>query len=369
MISFIIISKELSPENYFPMQIIKSYTLSLLNLVQAFTIFNLILLSTLLAQETDLKKLQATLDQIVELSPLEYLPSNKSIDKKFHPVLNRVIKSPSKSKNEGSNPTCQNNVINELKVISKSEPRGLRDEAHYILGLLYEDCGELEIAANEYKTSLKLRNNNPQGHFRYGVVLLRLGNFENAKIRFEESLWRRNKKEYLAHYLTGLSLLHTGKTDAALKSFQKSSLMNKTFSPPVLESLKIRKELRSKVGSPQELALIDAQIGAELATVNRLGAGNREVALEYVRYLLLSGDPITSPDKLVEGLSIADEWISKSNVNDDDMLLMKIQIMEKRGRAGEAFSVLNERATKGNLSAALEAKKVYFKSLFSEDEQ
>jgi len=351
------------------MQKIKSNSLSLFYFTLVLVICNLLLTNNSFSQKPELEKLQGTLSQIKELSPLEFLPSKANIDIKFHPIINKITNRRSEPNNIKSNSSCQNNLINELKVISNSEPRGLRDEAHFILGLLYEDCHEYAIAAKEYETSLKLRNNNSQGHFRHGVVLLKLGNFDEAKTRFEETLWRKNSNEYLVHYLIGMCLIHTGKIDVALKSFQKSLQINNTFSPPVLESLKIRRELRSKVASPEEMALLDAQIGAELGAVNRLGAGNRDVALEYVQYLLLSGDPMTSPDKLVEGLSITDQWISKSNGNDDDMILMKIQILEKRGRLDEAFTVLKDRNAKGGLSPTLEAKKVYFESIASEDEQ
>jgi tetratricopeptide (TPR) repeat protein len=311
---------------------------------------------------------------IPEFHPLLSLPKKKDLDKKLLPVYERLIKLPIEVppvlsfRKDASEEKCYPTHLNELNSLQKTGIRGIQDEVYFMKGILFELCGKLEKAEKEYSNSLSLRRRNPDILFRHAVVLLKIDQTNSVKSILEEAQWRDFRSNHLIFYLLGLNMNALDKTDLALGFFEKSLAKNENFIPAVIESYPIRKEMRSKASSPTELALLDARLYSDLALLNKLGHADRNMALEYIRHLLLSGDPLNSPQKLSEGNQLTSKWLDKSKGEDDDMLLMKIQFLEKLGKRDDAISLLNERESKGELSSALLAKKTFYESFIESDE-
>ncbi len=299
------------------------------------------------------------------LHPLLCVPSRQEMDKRLLPLRNRISKisfdnTPIASFEVSKNSRCYPEIFSELNSQQKSGVRGVQDKVHFLSGILYELCGNLEHAKKEYESTLRLRRRNPDALFRYAVLSLKINRHDPLRSVLEEALWRDFSQKYLINYLIGLNLNAQSKQEEALPFFEKSLKENPSFATAAIESYHIIRSQRRKVSSPAELATIDQKLYSNLATINRLGAANRDMALEYIRHLLLSGDPLSSPHKLSEGNQLAGKWLRTSKGTDDDMLLMKIQFLEKLGKSEEAYSALIERESKGELTDALKAKKTFF---------
>jgi tetratricopeptide (TPR) repeat protein len=309
---------------------------------------------------------------IPEFHPLLSLPKKMDLDKKLLPVYSSLTKLSIENppllsfQNETSKEKCFPTAMNELDILQNTGIRGIQDEVYFMKGILFELCGELKKAEKEYSNSLSLRRRNPDILFRYAVVLLKINQTSNVKSILEEAQWRDFRANYLIFYLLGLNMNALDKRDLALGFFEKSLSKSPNFIPAVLESYQIRKDMRSKVSSPAELAIIDAKLQSDLSLLNKLGHADRNMALEYIRHLLLSGDFLNSPQKLSEGNQLTSKWLDISKGEDDDMLLLKIQFLEKLGKREEAIPLLQERESKGELSPALMAKKNFYDSFDEE---
>jgi tetratricopeptide (TPR) repeat protein len=301
--------------------------------------------------------------------PLLSVPSRKDLDKNLLPVREMIAKvsvsnTPVGSFDASEKSRCFPEIIARLASEQKSGNRGIQDEIYFLHGIVYELCGHLESAKAEYSSSLALRRRNPDALFRFAVTSLKIDKEYPAKSILEEALWRDFSYPYLVNYLIGLNLNAQHKEDQALVFFEKSLAQNSTFPDAAIESYHILKSQRKEVTSPSELTALDLKLYANLALINRLDAAERDMAMEYIRHLLLSGDSLSTPHKLSEGNQLASKWILKTGGNDDDFILMKVQFLEKTGKRDQAYSILLERESKGELSEALKAKK-----MFLEDEK
>ena len=297
--------------------------------------------------------------------PLLSLPSKQQTDPKLLEIRNKISKislkeTPIISTSEKTNSKCFSNYLNELNEIEKNSQRGIKDSIHFMKGILFELCSDNKLALEEYEKSLQLRRGKPNVHFRFAVSSLKNSPQSDIKPILDEALWRKFPHEHLIYFISALSLNILNKTDEALTMLEKSLLKKPTFYESSIEAYKILKKKRAKVTTPSELSLIDNKINLHLVNINKSDYADRNTAIEHIRILLLSGDSLTSPNKLNEGIALSEKWIKKSDYKDDEILLYKIQFLEKMGKSNEALELIQDRETKGELSPALQAKKTFY---------
>lgn len=297
--------------------------------------------------------------------PLLSVPSKNELGSKLVSVRNMIAKipvesTPHSSKEPLNKNSCYPSIFTALAAEQKSGIRGTQNNVHYLKGIVYEICGQLRMAKNEYEASLKLRRSNSDALFRYAVTNLKIDRTSKVQALLDETLWGGFSQKYLVYYLMGLNQLAQSKTDIALASFEKSLVSKDNFAPAALESYHILKEKKKTVTSIVDQSTIDTKLYANLAVINRLNVSNKTMAVEYMQYLLHSGDALSSPRKLSQGNELAEQWLEKLEENDDDILLIKIQFLEKLGKKDEALDLILKREAEGELSGALQAKKTYY---------
>jgi tetratricopeptide (TPR) repeat protein len=323
------------------------------------------------AEKNDQQKFEKKL-LLKVFHPLLSVPSRSTLDKRLHATRDTIAKvsvdnTPVESSASSEKSKCLPEVFSKLSSDQISGIRGIQDEIFFLRGIAYELCGQLEAARDEYKSSLKLRRRNPDVLFRYAVSMLKIDRQNSVKPILEEALWRDFPQSYLVHYLIGLNLKARSNEEQALTFFEKSFSQNPTFPQSAVESYFILKSQRKNVTSPAELAALDLKLHANLGAINKLDAADREMAMEYIRHLLLSGDSLSTPHLISEGTQLAGKWIEKTGGKDDDFILMKIQFLEKSGKRDQAYSMLIERESKGELSEALKAKKLFLEEQETSD--
>lgn len=90
---------------------------------------------------------------------------------------------------------------------------------HYIMALLYDDAGELNLAVKEYEEALKLDNENPLVHLNFAVTLIK----KNEVKRAREELNYASKLDPEAtepHAVLALLNLTEGKFDLAAEEYE-----------------------------------------------------------------------------------------------------------------------------------------------------
>ncbi|HMO16840.1 MAG TPA: hypothetical protein PKA63_03195 [Oligoflexia bacterium] len=298
---------------------------------------------------------------IPELNPVNFLPDKSEVPNVFLRTIKNLSSLLDLHTNSNDPFPCPRDELKSLTPLQNANERGLRDDAWFLSGIIHDICGNYREANEAYTKSLGLRRRNKNLLFLAGVVKFRLESYVQGKNLLNEAEWLEFKKPHLIKYILGLESLQNGKMEEAIKYFDSSLKSKENFLPSMMEGYLIRKNMRSNVTSQSQASKLDAELSHIMVQLNRLDSGNREMAIEYLRYLLLTGDPLTSPTKLIEGENLASTWIKRSKEPDDDILLMKVQILEKRGKKKDAYEQILEREEIGTpLSAALQLKKAQF---------
>lgn len=90
---------------------------------------------------------------------------------------------------------------------------------HYIMALLYDDSGELDLAVKEYEETLKLDNENPLVHLNLAVTLIRKNEVNRAREELNYAS-KLNPEATEPHAVLALLNLTEGKLDLAAQEYE-----------------------------------------------------------------------------------------------------------------------------------------------------
>ena len=97
-----------------------------------------------------------------------------------------------------------------------------KDQEHEIamgmLAAIYLQIGMHERAENFYRQLLQINPGNPLARFQLGMSKFNQGAIEQALLTWEPMLDLEN--EFMAHYYSGLALLHLDEKDKAMRMFE-----------------------------------------------------------------------------------------------------------------------------------------------------
>ncbi len=97
--------------------------------------------------------------------------------------------------------------------------------AHYVLGNIYRQQGKLDLAAAEYRISLRIDPDNPEAHFNLGNCFVSSGSIEEAISEYREAL-KIDPNNYEYHNNLGNALALHGILDAAIEQFSIALQLN-----------------------------------------------------------------------------------------------------------------------------------------------
>jgi Tfp pilus assembly protein PilF len=90
---------------------------------------------------------------------------------------------------------------------------------HYIMALLYDDSGELDLAVKEYEEVLRLDNENPLVHLNFAVTLVRKNEVGRARDELNYSS-KLDPEATEPHAVLALLNLAEGKLDLAVQEYE-----------------------------------------------------------------------------------------------------------------------------------------------------
>src|SRR3990172_2297395 len=123
-----------------------------------------------------------------------------------------------------------------LLLILGCEQLQLRDpKEFYDKGDGLAALGQIELAQIQYREGLKLKPNDPTGHYKLGASYIILDNRPEAIKEFQQTL-KVDPSNPGAHHRLGEIYLRDGKTDEALKEFNEA-LKNSATYPGLSELL------------------------------------------------------------------------------------------------------------------------------------
>jgi Tfp pilus assembly protein PilF len=105
-------------------------------------------------------------------------------------------------------------------------------EAHYTLGTVLQQQGNLEGAIESFRQALKYAPHAPEIHNSLGTALSRKGDKDAAQVAFQEAARLNKIKSNMQAGVfatnTGIALLKEGKVDAALERFEAALKLDPT---------------------------------------------------------------------------------------------------------------------------------------------
>lgn len=112
-----------------------------------------------------------------------------------------------------------NTAIRSLISASQSDPTNL--PLLQLLGLAFQEQGQMENAAKAFRQALALGDDSFDTHYRWGHCSFLLGDYESAKTAFAKALWYK-PEAWITRFQFGNSLEMLGELDAAEIAYQQA---------------------------------------------------------------------------------------------------------------------------------------------------
>jgi tetratricopeptide (TPR) repeat protein len=93
--------------------------------------------------------------------------------------------------------------------------------AHYNLGIVLRDQGEMDQAITHYRQAVALRPNYAEAHYNLGRLLVQKGQLDDAIAHYKKAL-EINPADAEAHNNLGVTLFGSGRVDDAIAHYQKA---------------------------------------------------------------------------------------------------------------------------------------------------
>ena len=93
--------------------------------------------------------------------------------------------------------------------------------AHYNLGIVLRDQGEMDQAITHYRHAVALRPNYAEAHYNLGRLLVQKGQLDDAIAHYKKAL-EINPADAEAHNNLGVTLFGSGRVDDAIAHYQKA---------------------------------------------------------------------------------------------------------------------------------------------------
>ena len=101
-------------------------------------------------------------------------------------------------------------------------------EPHNNLGIVLQECGQLDDAVASYRSALKIEPRFVEAHYNLGNVQSELGQLEDAVVSYRSAL-KINPDFAVIHSNLGNALKDLGQLDAALASYRRALKINPDF--------------------------------------------------------------------------------------------------------------------------------------------
>ncbi|MDH4069936.1 MAG: tetratricopeptide repeat protein, partial [Ignavibacteria bacterium] len=197
----------------------------------------------------------------------------------------------------------------EAELFVRKAARELSDhpEAWYLLGLTYQEKGELDSASEALTRSIELDPSNAQAFNTLGSVSLRRGDTDRAIHMYREAI-QRNPDLRGVHYNLGNALVGQGNAEAAMQAYRQELAIDprNTMALNNLGFLHLnRQEFDMAKSLFEETIALDPQ---NIEAYSNLGI-----------VAVAAGDPVTALEMFRQVLSIspgdqfATEWIQRLN--------------------------------------------------------
>lgn len=150
-------------------------------------------------------------------------------------------------------------AIVELKRTQAADARN--DEAHILLGLVYQDLKEFDLALNEFKIALEINPNNLDVFTLIGNIYNKKGDYDAAIKAYSNNINSNAKNISQSYFELGKIYENDGKYDEAIREYEKS--LKAEFNKDLLTRLIQTYRLAGKWQRIEERVLNDLSLIAQ----------------------------------------------------------------------------------------------------------
>lgn len=259
----------------------------------------------------------------------DYKPLPADFDIPFQGVVGNIADALRNPKEAEIRKKKLQQTVSSLLQLDQTISRGQRDTLYFLLGFAYEQLGEENKALDAYIKSLALRDENPVGLFRLGLILEQQKRYQEAIQKFEEVRWRTKQNEHEVLYVLGRTALESEQPELAGKYLELANQKNPNYAPVRKLLIISRLETLKTLGQSPERTKVENDIINDLRVIVAQDPHDRDAVILLSKLLLQHSDPLLQTEQLKQAQQLAMGIAQESDYRDDVAVRLVIDCQVK----------------------------------------